>query len=200
MYTKYYVTVTLGWHDSKQAETKIDVYIQKSWLGGTWEPYAPFPEVILASHEGKSINLLCEEFTSALQSGNEQYVLQHTISAKPSVPWMPQEIKRTIRKRDSLYDKYNRLRRLTDRCAILEAKHLVKLKLKLMTGILRKSWVLLIAEQPEPNCQSSPVPHKRTLSSKELFYLENSKQDSKGIAPSRRTVSCTLILWTGQTS
>ena len=156
----------------------------------------------LAYHEGKSINLLWEEFRWALQSGNEQPVLQHAISTKPSVPWMTQEIKRTIRKRDSLYDKYKRLRRLTDRCAFLEAKHLVKLKLKQAHNRYIKEILGLInsLEQPEPNCQSSPVPHKRTLSSKELFYLENSKQDSKGIAPSRRTVSCTLILWTGQTS
>ena len=39
-----------------------------------------------ASHEGKSINLLWEEFKGALQSGIEQYVPQHTISTKPPLP------------------------------------------------------------------------------------------------------------------
>ena len=69
-----------------------------------------FQESVLASHEGKSINLLWE-------NSREPYmhVPQHTISTKPSLPWMTQEIKRIIRKRDSLYDKYKRLRRPTDR-------------------------------------------------------------------------------------
>ena len=38
-------------------------------------------------------------------------------------------------------------------------------------------------EQPEPNCQSSPEPHKSTLASKKLLsVLKNTKQDYKGIA------------------
>ena len=42
-------------------------------------------------------------------------------------------------------------------------------------------------EQPKPNCQSSPEPHKSTLASKKLFsLLKNSKQDSKGIAPLKK--------------
>ena len=162
-----------------------------------------FQKSFLVSHEGKSINLLWEEFKGALHSGIEKHAPQHTISTKPSLPWMTQEVKGTIRKRDSLYDKYKRLRRPTDRCAFLEAKHLVKQKLKqahdrYIEEILGLSNSL---EQPEPNCQSSPEPHKSTLASKQLFsLLKNSKQDSKGIVPSRRTVSYTLILWTRQTS
>ena len=101
-------------------------------------------------------------------------------------PWMTQEIKHTIRKRDSLCDKYKRLRRPTDRCAFLEANHLVKQKLKqahnrYIEEILGLTYCI---EQPVPNCQSSPGPHKSTLASKKLFsLLKYSKQDSKGIAP-----------------
>ena len=102
---------------------------------------------------------------------------------------MTQEIKRTIRKRDSLYDKYKRLRRPTDRCAFLEAKHLVKQKLKQAHDRYIEEILGLTnsIEQPEPNCQSSPEPHKSTLASKKLFsLLKNSKQDSKGIAPLKK--------------
>ena len=67
-------------------------------------------------------------FTVSSQSRIQQYVPQHTISSKPSLPWMTEEIKRTIRKRDILYHKYNRLP--TDRCAFLEEKYLEKQKLK----------------------------------------------------------------------
>ena len=102
---------------------------------------------------------------------------------------MTQEIKRIIRKRDSLYDKYKRLRRPTDRCAFLEAKHLVKQKLKQAHDRYIEEILGLTnsLEQPEPNCQSSPEPHKSTLASKKLFsLLKNSKQDSKGIAPLKK--------------
>ena len=134
-----------------------------------------FQESFLASHVGKSINSLWEEFKGALHSGIEKHVPQHTISAKPSLPWMTQEIKRTIRKRDSLYDKYKRLRRPTDRCAFLEAKHLVKQKLKQAHDRYIEEILGLTnsLEQPKPSCQSSPEPHKSTLASKKLFSLLN---------------------------
>ena len=41
-----------------------------------------------------------------------EYV-QRTIGTKQLLPWITQEIKRTIQKRDRLYDKYKRVRRPT---------------------------------------------------------------------------------------
>ena len=110
-------------------------------------------------------------------------------NARLSLPWMTHEIKRTIWKRDSLYDKYKRLRCPTDRCAFLQAKHLVKQKLKQAHNRYIEEILGLTnsLEQPESNCQSSPEPHKSTLASKKLFsLLKNSKQDSKGIAPLKK--------------
>ena len=102
---------------------------------------------------------------------------------------MTEEIKRTIRTRDSFYDRYKRLRRPTDRRAFLKAKHLVKQNLKQAHNRYIEE-ILGLAnsiEQPEPNCQSSPEPHKGTFASKMLFsLLKNSKQDSKGIAPLKK--------------
>ena len=122
-----------------------------------------FQKSFLASHEGKSISSLWEECKGALQSGIEQYVPQHTISTKPSLPWMTQEIKRTNRKSDSLYDTYRRLRRPTDRCAFLEAKHLVKQKLKQAHNRYIEEILGLTNSlgQPTPNCQKSPKSHKK---------------------------------------
>ena len=50
-----------------------------------------FQNSFLASHEGKSVNLLWEEIKGALQSGIEKYVPQRTVSTKPSLPWTTQE-------------------------------------------------------------------------------------------------------------
>ena len=84
-----------------------------------------FQESFLVSHEGKSIYLPWAEFEGALQSGIGQLVPQRTLGTKPSLPWITQELKRSIRKQDSLYDKYKRLRRPSDRHAFVEARHLV---------------------------------------------------------------------------
>ena len=173
---------------SKQKPRLMFMYKKADWEGLESHMHL-FQESFLASHEGKSINLLWEEFEGALHSGIEKHVPQHTISTKPSLPWMTQEIKRIIRKRGSLYDKYKRLRHPTDRCAFLEAKHLVKQKLKQAHDRYIEEILGLTnsLEQPEPNCQSSPEPHKSTLASKKLFsFLKNSKQDSKGIAPLKK--------------
>ena len=173
---------------SKQKPRLMFVYKKADWEGLESHMHL-FQESFLASHEGKSINLLWEDFKVALHSGIEKHVPQHTISTKPSLPWMTQEIKRIILKRDSLYDKYKRLRRPTDRCAFLEAKHLVKQKLKQAHDRYIEEILGLTnsLEQPEPNSQSSPEPHKSTLASKKLLsLLKNSKQDSKGIAPLKK--------------
>ena len=61
-----------------------------------------FQKSFLASHEGKSINLLWEEFKGALNSEIEQYVSQHTISTKPTLPWIAQGIKRISEKKTVL--------------------------------------------------------------------------------------------------
>ena len=90
---------------------------------------------------------------------------------------MTQEIKSTIQKRDSLYDKNKTLRRHTDKCAFREAKYLVKQKNKQARNRYIEKILGLTdcLEQTEPNCQSSPESHKSTLASKKLFSLLKSR-------------------------
>ena len=131
------------------------------------------------SHDGKSINLLWDEFKGALQSGIEQFVPQRTVSSKPSLPWITQELKRSIRMRDSLYNKYKRLRSPSDRHAFVEARHLVKHKLKQVHNTYIEDILGLTgtSEQSEPHCQSSSETNNSTYASKKLFSL---LKDSKG--------------------
>ena len=71
------------------------------------------------SPEGKSIDVLWNQFKGALQSGIELFVPQRTESTKSSLPWITKELKRSIQKLGSLYDKYKRLRRPSDRHAFV---------------------------------------------------------------------------------
>ena len=181
---------------NKQKPRLMSMYKKADWEG--FENHMlSFQNSFLASHEGKSVNLLWEEIKGALQSGIEKYVPQRTVSTKPSLPWITQEIKRNIRKRDSLYDKYKRLRRPSDRHAFVEARHLVKHKLKQAHNRYIEDILGLTdtSEQAEPHNQSSSETHKGTYASKKLFsLLKNSKQESKGTAPLKKMVSCILTL------
>ena len=95
---------------SKQKPRLMSMYKKADWEG--FENHIlSSQKSFLASREVKSINLLWEELKGALQSGIVKNVPQRTVSTKPPLPLMAQEIKCTFRKRDSLYDKYNRLRR-----------------------------------------------------------------------------------------
>ena len=70
---------------SKQKPRLMFIYKKAGWEG-LENNMLFFQKSFLASHEGQPINLLWEEFKGALHSGTEQYVPQHTISTKPSLP------------------------------------------------------------------------------------------------------------------
>ena len=134
----------------KQKPRLMYMYKKADWEG--FENHMlSFQESFLVSHEGKSNNLLWDEFKGALQSGIEQFVPQRTVSTKPSLPWITQELKRSIRKRDSLYDNYKRLRRPSDRHAFVEARH--KLKQAHNRYIEDILGLTDTSEQSEPHCQ-----------------------------------------------
>ncbi|MCG8048091.1 MAG: hypothetical protein JAY66_20795 [Candidatus Thiodiazotropha taylori] len=163
----------------------ISMYSKADWEG-LENHLLSFQESFLASCEGKSVNLLWEQFRDALQVGIEKYVPQRTVSTKPSLPWVTQEIKRLMRKRDSLYDKYKKHRRPTDRHAYVEARHTTKQKLKqahnkYIEGILG---LTDSDSRTDSSDQSTPDPCNNTYASKKLYsLLKNSKKDSKGTAP-----------------
>lgn len=52
-----------------------------------------------------SVQDIWDVFKAALQQGISQFVPTKKLGAKKSLPWVMQEIKRLIRKRDSLYQK-----------------------------------------------------------------------------------------------
>ena len=74
-----------------------------------------FQKAFMEDHESKSVNKLWLDFKTALQEGIDKFVPKKTISSKPSLPWMTQEIRRNIRKRDSLFQKYKKNRTPKDR-------------------------------------------------------------------------------------
>ena len=171
---------------NKQKPRLKSMYKKADWEG--FENHMlSFQNSLLASHEGKSVNLLWEEIKGALQSGIEKYVPQRTVSTKSSLPWMTQEIKRNIRKRDSLYDKYKRLRRPSDRYAFVDARHLVKQELKQAHNRYIEDILSLTEtpEQVEPHNQSSSETHKGTYAYRRTgvqpLYVPFSKKETPAL-------------------
>ena len=69
-------------------------------------------------------------FKTSLHNGISQFVPIKKIGPKKSLPWITQEIKRLIRKRDSLYQTQKR-GKPKDRHHLKKVKHLVQSKIRL---------------------------------------------------------------------
>ena len=82
----------------------MPVYRKTDW-DALSEHMLQFRESFMINHETKSLNRLWLDFKNALQDGIDRYVPKKTISSKDSVSWITQDIKRNMRKKDSLYQK-----------------------------------------------------------------------------------------------
>ena len=62
----------------------------------------------LINHFGKTVEELWTDFAKTLDTLSEECIPSKIIRGKSSLPWITQEIKRLIRKRDSLYTKFKK--------------------------------------------------------------------------------------------
>ena len=100
-----------------------------------------------------------------------------TISSKPSLPWMTQEIQRNIRKRDSLFQKYKKNKTPKDREVFIQMRHQVRHKLNLANNQYLED--ILGISKTEDDAE----PGKSSLSAKKLYTMLNrSKNDSRGVS------------------
>ena len=71
------------------------------------------------------------EFKEALNAGIGKFIPTKFVGQKKHLPWITQPIRREIRKRDRLYNKFKRSKAPKDRKAFLNTKHGVKTKIKM---------------------------------------------------------------------
>ena len=116
-------------------------------------------------------------FKIALQKGISDFVPTKKIGAKKSLPWLTQEIKRLIRKRDSLYQKQKR-GGSRDRHHFKQVKHHVQAKIKAAYNSYIQN-ILGLSEGGDDNIEK-----KSGSISKKLFSLiKNARQDTQGVSP-----------------
>ena len=71
------------------------------------------------------------EFKEALNDGISKLIPSKFTSSKRNLPWITQDIRREIRNRDHLFQKFRKSKNPSDRKAFLKSKHAIKKKLKL---------------------------------------------------------------------
>ena len=133
--------------------------------------------------ECKSVTQLWAELKDAIHTGLSLYVPCKTVSGKKSLPWITQQIKRYIRKRDSLYHRHNRSGKESDRAAFLKMKHLVQRSIHKSYDAYLES--LLGIDSQEHH--GDPTTPEGKFSAKKLSSnLKGCRQDSQGIVPLKK--------------
>ena len=131
-----------------------------------------YQDKFITNHHGKSVDDLWTKFTSALERLSSECIPTEMVRGKSSFPWITQEIKRLIRKRDHFYRKFKTTGDQTKRSKFLCLRKIIKCKTKLgyttyLEGLLR------LDSETSTACDS-----------KKLFsFLKNSRQDQVGSPP-----------------
>ena len=133
----------------------------------------------ISSTHNKTSNELWEQFKNDIQTGISKFVPTKTLRTKRSLPWITQDVLRSIRKRDHLYRKQKKSGKPKDRKAFQDQKHLAQRKLrKAHSEYLENLLGLHTTSVEDADSKCSP---------KKLFnYIKNTRQDSCGIAPLRK--------------
>ena len=130
----------LGDHDVVLAEGLIKPVFQKQkprkvhlFAKADWEKLKSimkdFQSKFLSSHAGKSVEELWTSFADALEAGMQECIPMKLLSCKGSLPWITQEIKRLIRKRDKLYTACKASGDSAKRKSFLALRQLIKRKI-----------------------------------------------------------------------
>ena len=117
-------------------------------------------------------------FASRLEQGIDKFIPTSKAGTRDGFPWINQEIRRLMRKRDKLYKRMKRSGRPSDTKKFLEYKHLVRRVIdRAYERYLGDILGINTTTQQEEN--SPPKVNTKKMYS----LLKHSKQDSSGVAP-----------------
>ena len=161
---------------SKQIPRKIPLFRKANWT--SFKTYITEKKIeILNNLYQKSVEDIWTALKTTIQNGISEFVPIKKISTKKSLPWLTQEIKRLIRKRDSLYQKQKR-GRSRDRHHFKQVKHLVQAKIKMAYNNYLEN-ILGLSEGGDDTAERNSG-----FTSKKLFSLiKNARQDTQGVSP-----------------
>ena len=154
----------------KQKPCKVFIFSKADWptLKAKMKLYQ---QSFLSNHYGQTVEQLWTDFTTTLDKLVQECIPAKLIRGKSSLPWITQEIKRLIRKRDSLYRKFKRSGDSDMKTKFQTLRQQIKKKIKDSYQAYLEN--LLCLNDEDSKCDS-----------KKLFsFLKNSRCDQQGIPP-----------------
>ena len=172
----------LGDHDLISAEALLKPTLQKQkprramiFRKADWPKLKSkmkvYQQTFMSTHFGKTAEELWTDFTTTLDKLSQECIPTKLIRGKSSLPWITQEIKRLIRKRDSLYTNFKKTGRHDIKTQFQTLRQQIKKKIKASYQAYLNN--LLGITNEEDKCDS-----------KKLFsFLKNSRRDQQGTPP-----------------
>ena len=154
----------------KQKPRKVFIFSKADWpfLKAKMKLYQ---QSFLSNHYGQTVEQLWTDFTTTLDKLVQECIPAKLIRGKSSLQWITQEIKRLIRKRDSLYRKFKRSGDSDIKTKFQTLRQQIKKKIKDSYQAYLEN--LLGLNDEDSKCDS-----------KKLFsFLKNSRCDQQGIPP-----------------
>ena len=140
----------------------------------------------MTNYENLDVEQLWNYFKSAINQGISKFVLIKRFGVKKSLPWITQEIKRLMRKRDKLFHMQRNFGKNKDRHHFKQVKHLIQTKIRTVYDNYLKDLLGLAAQNAYEN-PSGFIPKK-------LYSLiKNARQDSQGISTLNDKKESTLV-------
>ena len=137
-----------------------------------------FQSELLTDLANIGVQELWDKFTSRLEQGIDKFFPTRKACTRDGFPWINQEIRRLMRKRNRLYKRMKRSGRPNDTKKFQEYKHLVRR----VTDRTYECYLVDILGINTTTEQEENSPAKvNTKKMKSL--LNHSKQDSSGVAP-----------------
>ena len=157
---------------------KITLYKKADWDGLRLK-MAAYSESVLSDPGKYTVESLWTELKSQIEDGIAQFIPSKMVSGKNKLPWVTQDIKRLIRKRDKSFYRQRRTKDPSDRAYYKTLKHLVQRKMR--TGyskFVEDILGILDANMTDdvPSEKPAPVPKKL------LSFIKHAKQDSSAIS------------------
>ena len=109
----------------KQVPSDIPLYKKADW-DQLKQLMRDIHTELLSNPATTDIQELWYKFASGLQRGIDKHIPIRRSGTKDGFPWINQEIRRLVRKRDKLYKRWSRSGRPDDQKKFLELKHLVR--------------------------------------------------------------------------
>lgn len=152
----------------------VPLYRKADWDG--FKKYiSKFASDFMTNYETFTVEQSWNSFKSAINQGISKFVPIKRFGEKKSLPWITQEIKRLVRKRDKIFQLQRRSGRSKDRHHFKQVKFLIQTKIRTAYDKYLQDLLGLAAQSADEN-PSGFIPKK-------LYSLiKNARQDSRGIS------------------